>query len=66
MTKEEAQKTFNIAAGFYNRALALERQAAKASEWNNVELFRSQESEAMSEMWKLLAQFPSIDQSKVA
>lgn len=66
MTKEEAQKAFNIAADFYNRALFAERQAAKASEWNNVELFRGKESEAMSEMWKLLAQFPALDQSKVA
>jgi hypothetical protein len=66
MTKEEAQKTFNIAAGCYNRALAFEKQAAKAGEWNNAESFRGQKSEAMSEMWKLLAQFPSLDQSKVA
>ena len=66
MTKEEAQKAFNIAAGFYNRALASEKQAAKSSEWNSVEIFRSQEYEAMSEMWKLLAKFPALDQSKVA
>ena len=66
MTKEEAQKAFNIAADFYNHELASEKQAAKSGDWNSVEIFRSQENEAMSEMWKLLAKFPALDHSKVA
>ena len=66
MNKEEAQKAFNIAADFYNHALASERKAAKSGEWNSVEILRSRENEAMSEMWKLLAKFPALDQSKVA
>lgn len=66
MTKEEAQKSFNKAADFYNYAMASEKQAAKAGEWNSAEIFRSDEREAMSEMWKLLAKFPTLDQSKVA